>query len=127
MGGASLDTVAVDFLTSPEYAAQHTDAPTFVSGLYRDLLQREPDGGDAGWIKLAATPGGRLQAAQGILNSDEYHKDLVDSYYFNLLALPADATGEAGWIQALKAGTLSADQVAELFLASDAYVARVKG
>ena len=69
--------------------------------------------------------GSRAEVAEAFLTSAERHRRAVDAYYRDFLHRPADAGGESGWLTALAKRRLSAGAVAEAFLASEEYFARV--
>jgi hypothetical protein len=64
--------VSVIFLTSQEYTNSHPDYTSFVDGLYRDVLQREPDAsGRQFWISsLSQGSANRAQAARVFVETE---------------------------------------------------------
>src|SRR5262249_19933394 len=73
----------------------------------------------------AAQPGTEHAAVAGsFLRSPEAYGKLVGGYYADLLGRPGEAAGVQAWRDAVHAGRLSADQVAEAFLASDEFLAK---
>src|SRR5262249_2905025 len=73
----------------------------------------------------AAQPAtGQATVAAGFLGSPEALGRQVGDYYTDLLGRSYDAAGLEYWRAELLAGRLSADQVAEAFLASDEFVAK---
>jgi hypothetical protein len=66
-----------------------------------------------------------VDVAGAFLTSAEAQRRAVNAYYQDFLHRPADAAGEAAWLTALAKRRLSAGQVAEAFLGSEEFFARV--
>jgi hypothetical protein len=121
LAGASETDVATAFLTSPEYLSTHSDSASFVTGLYHDVLGRTPGASEvAGWQQALSNGLSRSAVVQAFLNSDEYHKRIVDQFYIEFLDRAPDAAGEQGWVTFLRTGG-TIETTAEMFLASDEY------
>jgi hypothetical protein len=94
----------------------------FVEGVYQAVLGRPADP-----VGLAIyVPGlkshllSRQQVVDAIFNSDEHHRQEVDSFDRTFLRREADAPGRAGYVAQLNAG-VSEEVVALLFLISPEY------
>src|SRR5262249_40939482 len=103
------------------------DHSAFVTGLYFDLLQRQPQASEVAIWNAALNAGAsRAQVANGFLASDEYHADLIRQDYQTLLGRAADPVGLQFWLQAMRKG-LSPQQTTAAFLASGEYYQRQGG
>ena len=78
----------------------------------------------APWQQALSNGLSRSAVVQEFLNSDEYHKRIVDQFYIEFLLRPPDAAGEEGWVTFLRTGG-TIETTAEMFLASDEYVNRL--
>lgn len=97
------------------------DQTPFITGLYFDILQRQPQSSEvAGWNAALNAGASRGQVINGFLISDEYHADLIRRDYRTLLGREADPTGLQLWLQAMKHG-LTPQQTTAAFLASGEY------
>src|SRR5262249_6551291 len=102
----------------------------FVTQLYRDVLNREPDqGGLNAWTAMLNSGQGqdtkaqqamRAEVAQAFLNSVEYHIDVVQGFYDTLLHRAADPSGLNTWTNFLNQGGTQLQLEAKL-LGSDEY------
>jgi hypothetical protein len=102
----------------------------FVTQLYRDVLNREPDqGGLSAWTAMLNSGHGqdsrpqqdsRAQVAQAFLNSVEFHTDVVQGFYNTLLHRAADPAGVNAWTNFLAQGGTQLQLEANL-LGSDEY------
>ncbi len=83
---------------------------TFISNIYRELLDRTPDaGGEAYWLSFLSAPGTNpvLQQnsmVQSILGSTEYQTHFVEMVYENLLFRLGDPAGLGFFVSQLAAG-----------------------
>ena len=124
--GASELDVMCGLLTSAEYQASHNTDLDFVIGLYGDVLGRAADAsGQAAGLQALASGVSRAALARSFLTSAEADRLVLDTYYSNFLGRSGDAAGEQFWVSQLQSGRVSFESVAELFLASDEYFARV--
>jgi Domain of unknown function (DUF4214) len=122
LGGMSEAEVAVGFLTSEEYRLAHPSTTAYLTGLFTDVLGRDPDpDGLAAWQRAAQGGLSRAALADAFLKSGEAQLQLVDQYYADYLVRAADPAGVAAWLAALQSGRLSPAQVAQAFLASDEF------
>jgi hypothetical protein len=125
LGGMSEEQVAAGFLTSAEYQQAHASPTAYPSGLYADVLGRQPDApGLAAWQQAAQGGLSRQALAEGFLQSPEKQLQLVDRYYADFLGRAGEPSGVAAWMTALQGRQLSPDQVAQAFLASDEFYNR---
>jgi uncharacterized delta-60 repeat protein len=94
----------------------------FITHVYLDLLGRSPDASGLMTFTTALDQGQltRLQVAQIITNSLEYHTLVVQGLYGRLLGRPADPTGLNNWVNFLSQGG-TADQLEAIFLGSAEY------
>jgi hypothetical protein len=94
----------------------------FVTALYGDVLDRDPDAqGMAGWVAFLQAGGTRQQVAQGFWESAEHRGLQVDQFYQTYLHRAADPLGRAFWVGALQGG-MSEEQVEAGFLTSQEYL-----
>ena len=100
---------------------------SLLSGLYRDLLQRDPDPtGQAHWTQALQGGNSAADVALQIVQSSEYHGKFVDQEYSALLGRPADAFGRSTFSSWLDAGA-TPEQVETKILASPEYLTRAGG
>jgi hypothetical protein len=72
LAGQSESALRQGFLTSAEYLSRHADTPSFLTGLYTDVLGRAPDQqGLAFWEEIARRGASREALAQGFLTFAE--------------------------------------------------------
>lgn len=103
------------------------DQSSFVTGLYFDVLHRQPQPSEvAGWNAALAAGLSRTQVANAFVNCDEYHMDLILQDYRTFLGREADPTGLQGLLQAMRNG-LTPEQTTAAFLASGEYYQRQGG
>jgi hypothetical protein len=125
LGGMSEEQVAAGFLTSAEYQQAHASPTAYLSGLYADVLGRQPDApGLAAWQQAAQGGLSRQALAEGFLQSPEKQLQFVDRSYTDFLGRAGEPSGVAAWMTALQGRQLSPDQVAQAFLASDEFYDR---
>jgi parallel beta-helix repeat protein len=123
--GASENQVALGFLTSGEFMAEHPDDSSFVSGLYFAVLGRSAGASEiAGWQQALQNGLSRAGLAQMVLASPEADLRLLDQYYQSYLGRPADMAAQQAWLPLLENGVLTPAAVAEAILASDEFFAR---
>ena len=63
----------------------------------------------------------RGQVAGAFVNSDEFRLKKIDFAYQEVLGRVPDDAGRAGWLNGMRAGTLSPDDVYRIFMQSDEY------
>jgi uncharacterized repeat protein (TIGR01451 family) len=107
---------------------------TFLTNLYRELLNRNPDAtGFQFWLNFLATNGGatasgqsnavtRQFVIQAFLHSQEYELNFVDGVYEEFLGRQADGGGESYFVNQLSAG-VSEEAVIVQILGSSEYFA----
>lgn len=107
-------------LGSPEYFAKKGgNNSSFVWGLYRDVLGRDPSPSEVGgWLPLANV--NREQAAAGFLSSDEQLNRMITEWYSRYLHRALDAQGAANLLGHLHAHASHFDLQAAI-LASPEY------
>jgi hypothetical protein len=124
-GGLSETAVANALVTSAEYLQAHPDLPTYLTGLYTDVLGRSPAAAElTSWQQAAQGGLSRAALADAFLDSGEEDQALVDRSYADYLGRAGDPAGEAYWLRALQSRQASAAQVAQALLASDEYFSR---
>jgi hypothetical protein len=98
LGNSIADNAFNKFLTSTITSDQR-----FVTQLYRDLLNRNPDaGGLASWVENLAK--GKAFVSGGIITSPEYRGVKIDELYQQLLKRKADASGLANFSKMVASG-----------------------
>ncbi|HWB10108.1 MAG TPA: DUF4214 domain-containing protein [Pirellulales bacterium] len=117
-----LDTIIV---SSPEYFALHGGTNDgFLDALFADALGRAIDPGSRPVFNdLLAEGLSRATIADVVFTSEEYHRDLVESWFERYLDRPADPMGLADFTSELNAGTPD-EHVVAVILASDEYLAK---
>jgi uncharacterized delta-60 repeat protein len=112
-GGAT--TIATDSVVDP------TPNELYVSHLYQQLLQRQPDaGGLAYWSNLLDHGVSRIQVALDIEQSQEYRQDEVQALYAHYLNRAADPAGLAVFTNLLAHGS-TIEKVAAQIVGSAEY------
>lgn len=99
----------------------------YVTRVYQDLLQREPDAaGLRTWVRqlAAGVPWGSV--ANAITNSPEYRSRLIRELYAEHLGRQPDPTGLAYWLAMMDGGWTVA-RISAGFIASDEYYRRAGG
>ena len=100
---------------------------SFVRAVYQDVLKRDPaDGERINWGKALTAGMPRSQVAGAFVNSDEFRLQKIDFAYTDVLGRPADAGGELSWLNGMRAGTLSPDDVYRIFLQTPEYYATTR-
>ena len=90
--GVSRDTVILDFVKSSEYSSASSDVTSYVSSLYKNLLNRPADAeGIAYWTDSLKNGVSKTTIAQAFLNSSEFY-NLTDFGSAGLL-FSRDAAG----------------------------------
>lgn len=148
-GGASVASVALSILGSPEGAALAASTPltAYITNLYQTALGRAPDAaGLTFWTNVANTIGGvngRAQVADGIVRSSEAAGDptgiagrgivtadfemaWINFNYQTLLGRNPDQQGLQNWDNAMEAG-LSQQGLTRAFVAGQEFQTRFAG
>jgi hypothetical protein len=98
-----------------------SEAAHYASGLYFDLLNRQPGQAEvSGWVSLLTHGFTPLQVAQGFVESPEYRSNLIARDYRTLLGREPEPFGFNNWLAAMQQGLL-AQQVLAGFLNSNEY------
>jgi hypothetical protein len=123
--GANETEVALLFVTSPEYQADHPDANSFVTGLYNDVLGRGATFSEVEfWVQALQNGASRADVAQAFLTSTEATQQLVNLDYRVYLGRAGDSEEVQFWVTLLQNQSLTPTTVAEGFLASDEFYSR---
>lgn len=97
---------------------------SFVRAVYRDVLKRDPgDGERITWGQALTAGMPRSQVAGAFVNSDEFRLLKIDFAYTDVLGRPADPGGELSWLNGMRAGALTPDDVYRIFLQTPEYYA----
>jgi VCBS repeat-containing protein len=113
------------FVLSDEYIAKHPGDAAFLTGIYNDLLGRDPEAGAFGLQTQAApapqaTPELLASWAAGVLNSQEYHERVLDGLFSQFLHRQADEGASQAFLPALQSG--AQDGVVALILSSSEFL-----
>jgi uncharacterized delta-60 repeat protein len=126
--GGTADQLRAQLLGSDEYARAHSGGdtgPSFLEGLYHDVLYRTMDSvGETAWTQALNNGASNAAVALAIIQSQEGATGEVQGLYHRLLHRPPDATGLSQFSSALEQGT-SNDLILALIASSDEYVARL--
>jgi uncharacterized protein GlcG (DUF336 family) len=121
--GSTAEQVAAILAGSDEYFQTRGGGTNagFLSALYQDALRRQIDAsGQASFTQFLQAGTSRIDVALIVLNSLEYHQDLVAGFYQQFLHRPADPAGLTVYVGALQGGA-RAEQVVAAILASAEY------
>lgn len=130
--GMTLAQIAEQFVTSPEFEATYgaLDNEQFVTQVYANVLQREPDTGGLDYWTGQLTAGSltRGEMMVGFAMSEEYqalsaNAVYVTMSYIGLLQRTPDQGGFEYWTGALDQGYAGVDLIT-FFLATDEYLNR---
>ncbi len=124
--GTSVARMAALFYGSPEYIAEEgNQLDRWITDLYYELLQRQPDGGGLSyWVsETNRTTSGSV--ALRFYQSDESRRARVQALYQSLLGRASDAGGETFWAGVLANGDDLA--LAANLAASDEYFDKAAG
>jgi len=123
--GYNAESIRASILASAEYFQDVGATNTkFVTALYQDYLNRQPDpGGLASWTALLTSgQNSRLVVTTRIASSDENYTLIITGYYRTYLHRAADPGGLAAW-KTLLAGGLTQPQIITSFVTSAEYLA----
>jgi hypothetical protein len=117
--GLNTQQLLVVIASSEEYYARQGGTNTaWLTGLYQDLLGRQPDPvGRAAWSSALQQGLSRAAVATGFVYSGEENALQVDQAYRDLLGRPADPSGLQAWSAALAQG-MTWQQLRVMFAAS---------
>jgi hypothetical protein len=121
-GGGTIAQVESTILGSQEFLqnAGGTNGG-FITALYQDVLQRQPDAaGAAGWQAALAAGSTRAQLAGVFLQSQEAETVMLQAMYQDYLHRPADNTGLANFLSMLQQGG-TREQVLAAVMGSQEY------
>lgn len=117
--GRSTAQIEEIMYASPEYQATHTDASSFVTGLYHDSLGRSPDaGGLDSWKASLAAGTSRDQVSAAFMGSTERVRNDVEHAYQTVLGRAADSPGSQSFVDQIETGKINADDLDKLLLDS---------
>jgi hypothetical protein len=98
------------------------DQSDFISGLYFDLLHRQPQQAEVtAWTSALYAGASKAQVVQGFLSSDEYRADLIRQDYQTFLGRDADPGGLQALLHALQQGETPQDLMAAFVLSNEYY------
>jgi hypothetical protein len=117
--GRSQGELAVQMLASPEYETTHADVRSFIIGLYRDVLVREPD--PTGLDSHIRSFVSRTDSATKFLLSPEYLDRLIENSFRKYLQRGADPVGRMAYQQSLAGKLSAADDLPKSLMASNEY------
>ena len=122
IGGLSEENVMVAFMSTTEYQLNHPSNSAFVTAVYQDVLNRNPDaGGLTFWVNALNNGQTRSQVARGLVDTVERHQNLVTSYYLTYFRRFPDSNGLAFWTDQLNRKIFSDAGVAQALLATFEY------
>jgi hypothetical protein len=124
--GTTEEQVQETIVTSPEYFQLHGSTNTgFVTALYLDVLNRQPDaGGLAHYVSALMNGDSRGAVAAAFFTSSEYLSDLVAADYLTYLGRAEDPTGATGFLLALQSGATDQALVAAILGSAEAFARR---
>lgn len=123
---ATPQQVVTAFLLSPEYAAAHQEAQSFVAGLYEDLLKREGSEEELRyWTRLLTEFGhSREEVVAAWWQSAGLHHSMLSAYFDEFLGREMGALDEQAWQGVLGSGPFDRDRIVLAILASPEFSAR---
>jgi hypothetical protein len=123
-GGATTALLQVEICSSAEFSNAHSTDTEFVTALYKDILNRDPDAaGLATFLNYLSNSVPRANVAAAILSSPEHYSDLVQDWYHEFLGRAADNSGLQSFIDLLGSGE-GAESAMATILASAEYFAK---
>jgi uncharacterized delta-60 repeat protein len=124
--GGTAQQLAAVLLSSDEYVNDNGNTTSgFVTGVYRDVLHRSPDGGAQSWIQAINNGMSRAAAAAAILASPESDQDVVEGFYHRFLNRTGESGGISGYVNLLQQGA-SWEVIEAIIIGSDEYFARAQ-
>ncbi len=121
--GGTFEEVAEGLTSSLEYfGLQGGTNQGFVTGLYLEVLNRNPNNAEiAGWETALDNGASRLDVSVAFLSSQEYRTNLVQSDYMTFLLRPANPGGLMTWVDALNEGLTDQQALAGIFGSPEGY------
>ncbi|RFA08373.1 hypothetical protein B7R54_03390 [Subtercola boreus] len=105
-------------VSSPAQAAV-TTKQAYVTALYADYLGRVPSAAESdGWVKQLKTSAPNRIIADGFVNSDEYRLIRIDAAYESVLGRESEPAGRRTWLNGMRGGALTTDDIEKEFYAS---------
>jgi hypothetical protein len=103
--------------------ATRVEDKVYISRVYRNLLQRNPDPtGLASWISVLQRGTPRIAVANGITNSAEFRGGLITDAYNKYLGRLPDAAGMSAWQGAMTRGWTDSRVASGLITSNEYYV-----
>ncbi len=103
-------------------------AQAFVKSVYQDVLGRQPGNAEIGsWGKALMGGMASGHVAGGFVGSDEFRLLKIDEAYRSVLGREPEPAGRLGWLNGIRAGTLTPDDVSRVFMSTDEYFLRSGG
>ncbi|RFA20609.1 GH25 family lysozyme [Subtercola boreus] len=104
------------------FARHATPDGNYITALYEDYLKRAPAPQEsAGWQDRLAAGAPRTAVAAGFVNSDEYRLQRIDAAYQTVLGRSPDAPGRLSWLNAMKSGGITTDDIETSLYSSTEY------
>lgn len=104
------------------------DHINFVVAVYDDVLGRPASSREyPGWVRAILNGMPRQQVASGFVNSTEYRLRKIDEAYRTVLDREPDAGGRASWLDGIRRGILTPDDVFEVFLSTREFYNKAGG
>lgn len=123
---ATEPVVVISFLTSPEFQKLHGSNADYLTALYAEIFNRQPDdSGMAAW--QAALQNGtlsRVDAAMAFVNASEAHRQVIDGFYADFLQRTGSKQRN-NWVSALDGGSTTVEDAGVSILASNEFFSRV--
>src|SRR5438270_10247726 len=118
--GVNPETVEAQIVNSDEYVFDHGNTQTgWITGMYQDLLGRNPDAnGLNNWLNALANGSSTFAVAAGIVTSQERDVSLIRSDYALYLGRAPRTDEVVSWLTQFQAGA-NRVQVAAGIIASD--------
>lgn len=117
---AASQTTLLDILFAPPSVPRGT--VSFLRALYHDFLNREPAQSEiGGWATALQNGLQRGDVSSGFVNSDEYRLIRIDAAYEEILNRSAEDAGRMSWLNGMKRGVLTTDDIERALYASDEF------
>ncbi|MCU1475592.1 MAG: hypothetical protein JWQ64_285 [Subtercola sp.] len=104
------------------FATNTTLDGNYITALYEDYLDRLPSQSDIDWWSASLANGApRSSISAGFVNSDEYRLIRIDAAYQSVLGRPAEQAGRLNWLDAMRSGGITTDDIETSLYASEEY------